>query len=154
MAGAALLLACAGCFGLTAVSAVAPWVNAELVVLSFTATAASPAAMAALVVAAAAGQMTGKMVLYAAGRQGSRAPSPRLAQLLEKWKPRCMANPAYADRLVLVSSTVGVPPFIMTSLLAGALGMSVLRFLIAGSIGRLLRFGTIAALGHAVTSVF
>lgn len=152
--GAALLLACAGCFGLTAVSAVLPWVNAEIVLLSFTATASSPAAVTALVVVAAAGQMTGKLVLYAAGRQGSRAPSPRIARLMDMWRPRCMANTAYADRLVLVSSTVGVPPFIVTSLLAGALRMNLVRFVIAGTIGRLLRFGVLAWLGNVVTSFF
>jgi membrane protein YqaA with SNARE-associated domain len=154
VSGAALLLACAGCFGLTAVSAVVPWVNAEIVLLSFTATASSPGATAALVIVAAAGQMTGKLVLYAAGRQGSRAPSPRIARLMDVWRPRCTANPANADRLVLVSSTVGVPPFILTSVLAGALGMKVVRFLIAGSIGRLLRFGVIAMLGSAVSGLF
>lgn len=152
--GAALLLACAGCFGLTAVSAVVPWVNAEIVLLSFTATSDSPAAVTLFVVVAAAGQMTGKLVLYAAGRQGARAPSPRLARLMDVWRPRCMANPAHADRLVLVSSTVGIPPFIMTSLLAGALRMNLVRFLIAGSIGRLLRFGALAMLGNAVTGFF
>jgi membrane protein YqaA with SNARE-associated domain len=77
------LMASAGCFALTAVSAVVPWVNAEIVLLSFTATASSQAAMAVLVVVATAGQMTGKLALYAAGRQGSRAPSPRVARLGE-----------------------------------------------------------------------
>jgi membrane protein YqaA with SNARE-associated domain len=42
----------------------------------------------------------------------------------------------------------------MTSLLAGALGMSRVRFVIAGSIGRLLRFGVLAMLGNAVCSFF
>lgn len=151
---AALLLACATCFGLTVVSAVVPWVNAEIVLLSFTATAPSPAAMAILVIVATAGQMTGKLALYAAGRQGSRASSPRIVRLLEVWRPRCMANPARADRLVLVSSTIGFPPFIMTSLLAGALGMDLVRFVIAGSIGRLLHFGGIAMLGNVVAGFF
>jgi len=150
----ALLLSCAGCFALTVVSAVIPWVNAEIVLLSFTATVSSPGAMAALVVVATAGQMTGKLALYAAGRQGSRAPSARLARLLDVWRPRCMANPAHADRLVLVSSTIGFPPFIMTSLLAGALGMDLVRFVIAGSIGRLLHFGVIAMLGNVVAGFF
>jgi len=150
----ALLLTCAGCFALTAVSAVVPWVNAEIVLLSFTATASSPAVMALLVVVATAGQMTGKLALYAAGRQGSRAPSPRVARLLDVWRPRCLANPSRADRLVLVSSTIGFPPFIMTSLVAGALGMDLARFLIAGSVGRLLHFGAVALLGNLIANAF
>ena len=144
---AALLLTYGGCFALTMVSAVVPWVNAEVVLLSFTATASSPAAMAVLVVIATVGQMTGKLALYAAGRHGSRAPSPRIARLLDTWRP-------HADRLVLVSSAIGFPPFIMTSLLAGALGMDLARFVVAGTIGRLLHFGGLVVLGHVVAGFF
>jgi membrane protein YqaA with SNARE-associated domain len=150
----ALLLACGGCFALTTLSAVFPWVNAEIVVLSFTAAAASPAAVALLIVVATAGQMTGKLVLYAAGRQGSRRPSPRFARQLDAWQSRCTANPRHAERVVLMSSVVGFPPFIMTSLLAGAVRMDLVRFLIAGAIGRLVRFGGIALAGNLVTRAF
>ena len=156
MTGDALVLlsACAACFALTVISAVVPWVNAEIVLLSFTTTASSPAAMAVFVVTATAGQMTGKLALYAAGRQGSRVPSPRIARLLDVWKPRCAANPCHADRLVLVSSAIGFPPFIMTSLLAGALGMDLARFVVAGSVGRLLHFGGVVMLGNLITRAF
>lgn len=145
-----MLLTCAACFALTVMSAVAPWVNAEIVLLSFTTAAASPAMTAALVLVATAGQMTGKMALYAAGYRGSRAPSERMARILGTWRPRCEANPWRADWLVLVSSTIGIPPFIATSLLAGALRMRITRFVVAGSIGRLVRFGALAAVGDLV----
>ena len=145
-----MLLTCAACFALTVMSAVAPWINAEIVLLSFTTAAASPAMTAALVLVATAGQMTGKMALYAAGYRGSRAPSERMARILGTWRPRCEANPWRADWLVLVSSTIGIPPFIATSLLAGALRMRITRFVVAGSIGRLVRFGALAAVGDLV----
>ena len=145
-----MLLTCAACFALTVMSAVAPWINAEIVLLSFTTAAASPAMTAALVLVATAGQMTGKMALYAAGYRGSRAPSERMARILGTWRPRCEANPWRADWLVLVSSTIGIPPFIATSLLAGALRMKIARFVVAGSIGRLVRFGALAAVGDLV----
>ena len=145
-----MLLTCAACFALTVMSAVAPWINAEIVLLSFTTAAASPAMTAALVLVATAGQMTGKMALYAAGYRGSRAPSERMARILGTWRPRCEANPWRADWLVLVSSTIGIPPFIATSLLAGALRMKIARFVVAGSIGRLVRFGARAAVGDLV----
>ena len=151
---AALLVTCAGCFALTLVSAVAPWINAELVVLSFTTTASSPAMIVALVIVATAGQMTGKMALYAAGHRGARAPSERMARILGTWRPRCEANPWRADWLVLVSSTIGVPPFIATSLLAGALRMRIARFLVAGSIGRLIRFGALALASDLIVGMF
>jgi hypothetical protein len=34
---------------------------------------------------------------------------------------------------VLVSSTIGIPPFIATSLLAGALRIRIARFVVAGA---------------------
>jgi membrane protein YqaA with SNARE-associated domain len=150
----ALLLACGGCFALTTLSAVFPWVNAEFVVLSFTTAASSPAAVALLIVVAAAGQMTGKLVLYSAGQQSWRLRSPGFARQLERWQSRCTANPRHADRVVLMSSVVGFPPFIMSSLLAGAVRMNLARFLIAGAIGRLVRFGGVALAGNLVMRAF
>ena len=149
-----MLLTCAACFVLTVASAVMPWINAELVLLSFTTTASSPAMTTALVVIATAGQMTGKMALYAAGYRGARSPSERMARILGTWRPRCEANPWRADWLVLVSSTIGVPPFIATSLLAGALRMRIARFVVAGSVGRLIRFGALGAVGDMIAGVF
>ena len=149
-----MFLTCAACFVLTVASAVMPWVNAELVLLSFTTTASSPGMIAAFVVVATAGQMTGKMALYAAGHRGARAPSERMARILGTWQPRCEANPWRADWLVLVSSTIGVPPFIATSLLAGALRMRITRFVVAGSIGRLIRFGALALASDLIVGVF
>ena len=61
-----------------------------------------------------------------------------------------MADPCHADRFVLVSSAIGFPPFIMTSLLAGALGMNLARFVVAGTIGRLLHFGGLVLLANLV----
>jgi hypothetical protein len=46
-------------FGLSFVSAVIPWVNAELVMISAIPLAASSTALASLVVVVSAGQMTG-----------------------------------------------------------------------------------------------
>lgn len=57
MFGVSLVLTCAGCFGLTAVGAVVPWVNAGVVVLSFTAAAPSLRVTEPLIVVATTGQM-------------------------------------------------------------------------------------------------
>jgi membrane protein YqaA with SNARE-associated domain len=59
-----------------------------------------------------------------------------------------------AEFVVLMSSVVGFPPFIMTSLLAGAVRMNLARFLIAGAIGRLVRFGGVALAGNLVMRAF
>ena len=55
--------------------------------------------------------------------------------------------------LVLVSSAIGVPPFFLVTLAAGAVGVNFRRFVIAGTIGRLMRFGSLALLPHAIARI-
>jgi membrane protein YqaA with SNARE-associated domain len=134
---------CAGCFALTVVSAVVPWVNAEVIVLSLPALASSRWALLVLVLVATAGQMTGKLVIYWAGRGGARMPSPKVAAALDTWAPRFSAGGGRAAGLIVLSSAVGIPPFFVTTLLAGAVRMDMTTFLVAGTCGRIMRFGTL-----------
>ena len=67
-------------FGLAMVSAVFPWVNAEIIVLSIPAVASSKTVLLVLVLIATAGQMTGKCVLYWAGRNGNKVLRGRAGQ--------------------------------------------------------------------------
>ena len=48
-----------------------------------------------------------------------------------------------ADGLMLISASVGMPPFYVVSFVAGALKLHYIRFLIAGIIGRSIRFAAI-----------
>lgn len=138
-----LVWACAGCFALTVVSAIVPWVNAEVIVLSLPALAPSRAGLALLVLVATAGQMTGKLAVYWAGRGGSAAPSARVARALDRWRPRLAGSPRRAAAFVVLSSASGIPPFYVTTLLAGALRMELAPFMAAGTCGRLIRFGAL-----------
>jgi membrane protein YqaA with SNARE-associated domain len=133
-----------GCFGLTFVSAILPWVNAEIIVLSLPLLAPSPGALAGLVLVATAGQMTGKCLVYGAGRKGGRFIPERARAATRRWGDLLRANPRRTVFLLLASSVVGVPPFYVMSLVAGALEMRFSVFLIAGTVGRLARFGTLA----------
>jgi membrane protein YqaA with SNARE-associated domain len=142
------------CFGLTVASAVFPWVNAEIIVLSLPALARSKSALVVLVLVATAGQMTGKCVLYWAGRKGNRVLPGRPGQTLAKWRERLEARPSMAAVLVLVSSVTGLPPFYVMTLLAGAMKMNFLLFLTMGTAGRLLRFGFLVTLPHVALSLF
>src|SRR5262245_38387003 len=111
-------------FGLTVASAVFPWVNAEVIVLSLPAIAPSKAILALLVLTATAGQMTGKCFLYWAGRKGKGVLPGRAGQALTRWRERLEARPSKAVALVLISSIVGLPPFYLMTILAGALRMN------------------------------
>jgi membrane protein YqaA with SNARE-associated domain len=142
------------CFGLTVASAVFPWVNAEIIVLSLPALASSKTALLVLVLVATGGQMTGKCALYWAGRKGNRVLQGRPGTALSKWRERLEARPSKAAALVLVSSVAGLPPFYVMTLLAGALKMNFLLYLTMGTTGRLLRFGFLVTLPHLALSLF
>jgi membrane protein YqaA with SNARE-associated domain len=155
MESTALAQTCLWCFALTVASAVFPWVNAELIVLSLPAFASSKAALLVLVLVATAGQMTGKCVLYWTGRKSdSVLARRRVGKALQKWRERLEARPVRAMMLVLLSSLTGLPPFYVMTLVAGALKMNFPVYLVAGTTGRLVRFGALVTIPHLVLSHF
>lgn len=146
-------LAAVWCFGLTLLSAVFPWVNAEIVVLSLPTVAHSTSALVGLVIIATIGQMLGKCVVFWTARRGAQAPSPKVRAKLEKWQVRFDSHRWAPTLLVLWSAASGLPPFYVTTMLAGALRMNFPLFLAAGTIGRLIRFGSLVAGAAWLTGV-
>jgi len=144
----------AWCFGYTVLSAIVPWVNAEVVVLSLPLFAASRLELMALVLVATAGQMVGKCVVYWSARGAGKAPPERWTASLERWRVRFERRPPAALGLVFVSSAVGIPPFYVISLLAGALKLGFGRYLFAGTCGRLVRFGLLAFCPQLILEMF
>ncbi len=138
MSGAGLYVAC---FGLSIVSALIPWVNGEALLLSLALCAPTRFALAGLVVLASLGQMAGKCILYWGGRKSLSLRKGRAAELSASWKKRLAASPAQASAVVFVSSAVGIPPFYLITLLAGALHLRFGRFIGIGLCGRVVRFG-------------
>jgi membrane protein YqaA with SNARE-associated domain len=137
VSGAALYIAC---FGLSIVSALVPWVNGEALLLSCAVLAPSPLATVGLVGLASVGQMVGKCVLYWGG-SSLKFHKGRAAQLTESWKRRLSKSPSRALAVVFLSSTVGIPPFYLITLLAGALKIRFAPFIGIGLCGRVVRFG-------------
>jgi membrane protein YqaA with SNARE-associated domain len=76
--------------------------------------------------------------------------SPRLARVVERWQPYFAAGSGKAAALIVLSSAVGIPPFFVTTLLAGALRMQLASFVAAGTCGRLIRFGALVLVPHLV----
>ena len=146
VSGAALYVAC---FGLSIVSALVPWVNGEALLLSCAVLAPTPFALAGLVGLASLGQMVGKCVLYWGG--GSlKFHKGRAAQLTESWKRRLNGSPSQVMAVVFVSSTLGIPPFYLITLLAGALKIHFARFIGIGLCGRVVRFGLLVLIPQIV----
>lgn len=72
---------------------------------------------------------------------------------LSRIRTKCHAHPKWMFGTHTVSSVVGLPPFMLTTVLAGFSGMSPALFLVASVPGRFLRFALLAMspevmLGH------
>ncbi|MCP2169594.1 hypothetical protein [Goodfellowiella coeruleoviolacea] len=115
----------------------------------------------------AVGQVGGKLLYFLAARGSLRLPEflhsrPRTAReprpetrwtrmlarwrrLLEAVRRRCHRHPHWMTSTHAVSSVVGLPPFMATTVLAGLAGMSIALFIGVGLTGRFLRFTALAA---------
>lgn len=100
-----------------------------------------------LALAAAVGQMVGKLVWYYLGASTlswgwvrREMEKPKNAARLELWRRRTHDRPAVTGLFVLVSALTGLPPFAVLAVLAGQLRMSVTLFCVLGLFGRWLRF--------------
>ena len=143
----------AACFGLAMASAVLPWLNGEIVLLAFVAHVTAAADVAWLVGAATAGQVSGKSALYWMARRTPHSPDGRVGLAVARWRRTCTDRPRSVLTTMMVSATFGLPPFYLTTLVAGALQIRFIRFLQIAVCGRLLHFGVVAlapTLGRAL----
>ena len=131
-------------FSIAVISALVPWVNAEVLMLSAVPLAQSPVHLAWLVGMVTIGQMAGKSVMYWISRRATGARSPAVERAIDRWRRRISQRPFSAIGLTLVSSIAGVPPFYLVSIAAGAARLAFGRFLAVGLAGRLIHFGLIA----------
>lgn len=145
------LHAYAWCYALMIVSALVPWVNSEVIVLSLSALAPSRVGQVMLVLFAAAGQMTGKSVLFWAGRRVVRLDSAQ--RTLELWSQKLERRKSSSMTVLFLSSTLGTPPFYPMSLLAGSFRVPFGRFVTVGAAGRLLRYGVLVFAPHLLFSL-
>jgi len=115
--------------------------------------------------AVAVGQVLGKLLYFYAARGDihlpkffHRKPKDKPSRLtrwfgpgtrVHRWNEwihvRCRAHPNWMAGTHAVSSLVGVPPFMATSVLAGFAGMSTAMFVATGMVGRFARFSFLAA---------
>jgi membrane protein YqaA with SNARE-associated domain len=139
--------------GIAVLSALVPLVNIEAYLIGLGAVTAVGNVWL-LSGVAAVGQMAGKLVWYYLGANAlrwgwvrRRVETPKAQARLELWRSRTHENEWLAGGLTLVSAFSGFPPFAIVAVLAGQLRMSLLLFLVTGTVGRWLRFA--AFLGGA-----
>lgn len=143
-----------GTFFYCALSALIPLFNAEAYVSGVAAMAddqlATTLGLWILAVVAAAGQMVGKTIWYMAGRHAldwkwlaKKTAKPKWQAALARWQNRIGDRAWMAALILLVSATVGFPPFAILSVIAGQLKLPLPLFLTTGFVGRTLRFAAI-----------
>lgn len=140
-------------FALAVVSAIVPWVNGELVLLSYVAQTTSTADLSQIVIAVTAGQVSGKSVLYWLARRARRLPPPAVEAAIARWRDRLARRPLAGLATMFASATFGVPPLYLTTLAAGSLVVEFGAFLAVVVCGRLLHFGAIALAPRVVVHV-
>ena len=147
-------------FGVAVGSAVLPLISIEIFVIGLM--TQQPNISCYLIgLAVALGQVLGKMLYFLAARgdlhlpaflkreeKVAKPPTPFKAKWkarLEKIRDRCHRHPHWMFGTHAVSSVVGLPPFMFTTVLAGLAGMSITTFVATSSIGRFARFTVLAA---------
>ena len=129
-------------FVMSVLSGLVPFVNAEVLVAG-AAVAAPTALVAPVIVACSAGQIVAKVGLYAGARWLPERLPAKARKRLEAASQKTKRLEGAGFTLVLVSAVVGLPPFYLISLAAGALRMSLTWFIIVGLVGRGVRFAVI-----------
>jgi membrane protein YqaA with SNARE-associated domain len=142
-----------GVLGVAFASALVPLVNIEAY-LGVRGSVGGVGSIWVLGLAAALGQMVGKVVWYYLGASSlswawvrRRVETPKAQARLARWRGRTHERPLLTGTLVLVSAFSGFPPFAILAVLAGQLRMSLTLFFVLGLVGRWLRFT--AVLGGA-----
>jgi membrane protein YqaA with SNARE-associated domain len=148
-------------------SAVLPLISMEIFVLGLVANHPDiPWLLLGAVIAV--GQVAGKLIHYYAARgslrlpaflhrrpRPDRAPSPRrdrwaartkrMRAAVSALRERCQRHPRWMLGTYGVSSLVGMPPFMATTVLAGLVRMNLTAFVSAALVGRFIRFSLLAA---------
>jgi len=127
-------------------SALIPIINAELYLIGVVLLTGSVPAAIALGLLVGLGQMIVKVGLYEGAKRAGEAGRKRNA----KWAAQLERARVRVDQwrsktwLTFVSAVVGIPPFYIITLLAGALQVRFRTFLALGILGRSIRFVAIA----------
>jgi membrane protein YqaA with SNARE-associated domain len=131
------------------VSGFVPAINCEAYLVSVS--AISPLSFALpLTLAAALGQMSAKVLLYLGGSGAMRLPLGRYRAKLDAVHARFEHRRSRAGIFLFGSAATGFPPFYVVAVLAGMLRLSFTTFVIAGTLGRFVRFGVVVLVPQLV----
>ncbi|HEX2691795.1 MAG TPA: hypothetical protein VHN14_34535 [Kofleriaceae bacterium] len=146
----ALLGIYGGTFVVSMIAGLVPLVNAEVFLIGLVRFAVDRLSqLPAIVIAAATGQMVAKIGLYYAGQGMLDLPRGRYKAKIEAVRGKLEQWKTKPYLVYAVSSVVGLPPFYLTVLAAGAMKIQFKAFLGIGLSGRLVRFAFLVAVAWA-----
>ncbi|GAB2984312.1 hypothetical protein [Nocardioides montaniterrae] len=97
--------------------------------------------------AAGVGATIGKIIWYQLALRGSELPwvqkklsKPKVAAAYERWTTRMQGRPWYAAAIMFIAASVGIPPLLAMSAVAGFLRMRIWVFIPTVLVGRTIRF--------------
>lgn len=134
----------AGTFVICFLSGLIPVINAEIYLIAVLALAGSPALAVTVTLLAALGQMVAKVLLFFSAQGVLSLPLGRYQAKLERARGRVERWKQKPLLVTFASASLGLPPFYVVSLLAGALEIRFWPFITVGFAGRVLRFGVVA----------
>jgi membrane protein YqaA with SNARE-associated domain len=151
------LLSYIGVFGGTyvvcLVSGFIPIVNAELFLIWISLTISRPEYIPVLLLATA-GQMTAKILMFLSGKGVINLSKKRYEKKIGAIQAKMKKWESKIDVFIFGSSFTGFPPFYVVSVLSGMTNVNIIRFFIAGTLGRLLRFGLVMYFPHLFKQLF
>jgi membrane protein YqaA with SNARE-associated domain len=126
------------------IGAVFPIMNAELYML-FVSSLADPGVLVPVVLLGAAGQITGKVVMYYGGRSAPRIIPARAVAKIDAVRARLEGTVGRQSLIVFVSAVTGFPPLYVVSVVAGVMRLPLAAFVLCGFSGRVIRFAIIVS---------
>jgi membrane protein YqaA with SNARE-associated domain len=105
-----------------------------------------------LVILAALSQMAAKAIIYHGSGGIGKQLSDRQRAAVERLRDRLAGRPILQTGVVLGSALTGIPPLFVVTIACGFVGLPIARFLIAGLIGRMLRFGILVAMSRQLSA--
>jgi membrane protein YqaA with SNARE-associated domain len=142
-----------GTYVICLVSGFIPIVNAELFLI-WISLVISKAEYIPILLLATAGQMTAKILMFLSGKGVINLSKKRYEKKISEIKAKMKKWESKIGLFIFLSSFSGFPPLYVVSVLSGMSNVNIVRFFIAGTLGRLLRFGLVMYLPHLFKQLF
>lgn len=124
------------------VSGLVPFVNSEVYLLFVSPFSARPT-LVPIAILSASGQLLAKTILYLAGRGVISMKMTKMRDRIDAVHKKFVEWRHKTDALIFVSSALGLPPFYVVSVVAGAAKLNFPKFFVIGLVGRSMRFAVI-----------